>query len=103
LAGTRTVIVQAQLKDNGGSPISNKTISFAYKLSSATTWTNIGTATTDDYGMASVNVTVATPGTYDFQASFAGDSDYEPSTATVTGVKIKGCTVLTIAVTPAPC
>jgi hypothetical protein len=103
LAGTRTVIVQAQLKDNGGSPISNKTISFAYKLSSASTWTTIGTATTDDNGMASVNVTVTTPGTYDFQASFAGDSDYEASSATATGVKIKGCTVLTITVTPAPC
>jgi hypothetical protein len=91
------------LKDNSGSPITNRTISFAYKLSSATTWTNIGTATTDDYGMADVNVTVTTPGTYDFQASFAGDSDYEPSSATATGIKVKGCTVLTITVTPAPC
>jgi hypothetical protein len=91
------------LKDNSGSPISNRTISFAYKLSSATTWTSIGTATTDDTGMASVNVTVTTPGTYDFQASFAGDSDYEPSSATATGIKVKGCTVLTITVTPAPC
>jgi hypothetical protein len=103
LAGSRTVIVQAQLKDNGGGAISNKTLSFAYKPSSSTTWTNIGTATTDDSGMASVNVTVTTPGTYDFQVSFAGDSDYEASTATATSVKIKGCTVLTISVTPAPC
>jgi hypothetical protein len=103
LAGTRTVIVQAQLKDNGGAPISNKSLSFSYKPSSATTWTSIGTATTNDTGMASVNVTVSTPGTYDFQVSFAGDSEYEASTATVSNVKVKGCTVLTITVTPAPC
>jgi len=103
LAGTRTVIVQAQLKDNGGAPISNRTISFAYKPSSSTTWTNIGTATTDANGVASVNVTLTTPGTYDFQASFAGDSDYEPSSATASYIMVRGCTVLTISVTPAPC
>jgi len=53
--------------------------------------------------MASVNITVLTPDTYDFQVSFAGDADYEPATATVTNVKVKSCTVLTISATPAPC
>jgi len=103
LTGTRKVTVQVVLKDNGGSPISNRSISFSYKPSSSTTWTNIGTATTDSNGTASVNVTVNTPGTYDFQASFAGDSDYEPSSATASSVAVRGCTVLTISVTPASC
>ena len=103
MTGTRKVTIQAVLKDNGGSPISNRTITFSYKPSSSTTWTSIGTATTDSNGTASVSVTVNTPGTYDFQASFSGDSEYEASSATASSIMVKGCTVLTISVTPAPC
>ena len=48
--GSRQVRLTAVLKDSGGSGISGKTISFAYKASSATAWTSAGTATTDSTG-----------------------------------------------------
>ena len=87
------------LKDSAGSGIGGKTVSFAYKPSTATALTNVGTATTDSTGTASVTVTVATPGTYDFQASFAGDDQYEASTATVTSYTVKDKTSITLTAT----
>ena len=62
--------------------------------------TNAGTATTDSTGTASVTVTVTTPGTYDFQASFAGDDQHEASTATVTSYTVKDKTSITLTPTP---
>jgi len=97
--GSRQVRLTAVLKDGAGNPLSGKTISFAYKPSTATAWTNAGTATTDSTGTASVTVTVATPGTYDFQASFAGDDQYEASTATVTSYTVKDKTSITLTAT----
>jgi len=98
--GSRQVRLTAVLKDSAGSGISGKTISFAYKASSDTTWTSAGTATTDSTGTASVTVTVTAPGTYDFQASFAGDDQYDASTATVTSYVVKDKTSITLTVTP---
>ena len=48
--GSRQVRLTAVLKDSGENPLSGKTISFAYKLSTATAWTSAGTATTDSTG-----------------------------------------------------
>jgi hypothetical protein len=98
--GSRQVRLTAVLKDSAGNPISGKTISFAYRTSDTTTWTNAGTATTGSDGSASVTVTLTTPGTYDFQASFAGDNQYEASTATVTDYTVKDKTSITLTVTP---
>jgi hypothetical protein len=98
--GSRQVRLTAVLKDSASNPLSGKTISFAYKQSTATTWTNAGTATTDSSGAASVTVTVATPGTYDFKASFAGDDQYEASDATITNYTVKDKTSITLTVTP---
>ena len=75
--GSRQVRLNATLKDSGNNPIANKTIQFFYRTSGATTWTSAGTATTNSSGVASVTVTVTTPGTYDFRAYFAGDDQYE--------------------------
>lgn len=97
---TRQVRLTAVLKGSGGSPISGKTISFAYKTSGANTWTNAGTATTGQDGSASVVVSLTVPGTYDFQASFAGDDQYEAATATVTNYTVKSTTSITLTVTP---
>lgn len=98
--GTRQVKLVAVLKDSSGKPISGKTISFAYKTSGATTWTNAGTATTGEDGSASVVVSLNVPGTYDFQASFAGDNQYEAATATVTNYTVKDKTSITLTITP---
>ena len=97
--GSRQVRLTAVLKDSAGNPLSGKTISFAYKSSGASAWTDAGTATTDANGSASVTVTVATPGTYDFQASFAGDDQYEAATATVTSYAVKDKASITLTVT----
>jgi len=98
--GSRQVRLTAVLKDSAGNPLANKTISFAYKQSAATTWTNAGTANTDSTGTASVTVTVATPGTYDFKASFDGDSQYDATEASVTNYTVKERTSITLTVTP---
>lgn len=97
--GSRQVKLTAVLKDSAGSPISGRTVSFSYKLSSATTWTSAGSATTDASGTASVTVTLTVPNSYDFSASFAGDSYYEASSATVTSYVVKDKTTITLTVT----
>lgn len=98
--GTRQVRLTAVLKDSDGNPISGKTISFAYRTSGATTWTNAGTATTGGDGSASVTVSLTVPGTYDFQASFAGDNQYEAATATVTNYTVKSTTSISLTINP---
>lgn len=96
---TRQCRLTAVLKDSNGKPISGKTISFSYKTSGATTWTDAGTATTGGDGSASVIVSLTAPGTYDFQASFAGDDQYEAATAIVTNYKVKDRTSITLTIT----
>ena len=98
--GSRQVRLTAVLKDSGGNPINGKTISFSYRTSGTTTWTSAGTATTGTDGSASVTVSLTTPGTYDFQASFAGDTQYEAATATVTNYTVKDVTSITLTITP---
>jgi len=97
---TRDVKLEATLTDSGGSPLAGKTISFKYRASGETTWTDAGTGTTDSSGKASVTVSLAAPGTYDFRAEFAGDDEYEPSSDEKDNVTIKAKTVLTLTVTP---
>jgi hypothetical protein len=98
--GSRQVRLTAVLRDSAGNALSGKTISFAYKPSNATTWTDAGTATTDSEGAASVTITVTAPGTYDFQAYFAGDDQYEEATAVVANYTVKDKVLITLTVTP---
>jgi 5-hydroxyisourate hydrolase-like protein (transthyretin family) len=98
--GNRQVKLTAVLKDSGGNPLSGKSITFEYKASTATTWTNAGSANTDANGTASVTVTVAVPGTYDFRAKFQGDNQYEASEATVTNYAVKDKTTITLTIAP---
>jgi hypothetical protein len=97
--GTRQVRLTAVLRDSEGKGIRGKTVSFEYKPSNATAWISAGSATTDSSGAASVTVAVTAPGTYDFRASFAGDDQYEPATATVTNYTVKAKTSITLTVT----
>jgi hypothetical protein len=64
-----------------GIPLSGKTVSFYYSYDGST-WTLIGSATTDANGQASVTHT--TDRTTHYKAEFPGDPDYEPSSATAT-------------------
>jgi hypothetical protein len=64
-----------------GAPLSGKTVSFYYSYDGST-WTLIGSATTDANGQASVTHT--TDRTTYYKAEFPGDPEYEPSSATAT-------------------
>jgi len=97
--GSRQVRLTAVLKDSAGNVLSGKTISFSYRTSGTTSWTSAGTATTDSTGTASVTVTVTTPGTYDFLAQFAGDTQYDASSAEQDSITVKDKTLLTLTVT----
>jgi len=98
--GNRQVQLIAVLKDSSGNPLSGKAIDFQHKLSTATTWTDDGTANTDSTGTATMTIALAVPNTYDFQVSFAGDSQYEASSASVTNYTVKDKTTLTLTVQP---
>ncbi len=96
---TRSVLLQATLTTDG-TALSGKTLSFYYRPSGTTTWTSIGTATTDINGNASVTTTLTVPATYDFRVEFSGDADYEPSYAEVDNYKVKAKTAITLTITP---
>jgi len=98
--GTRNVRMDATLTDNVGNPLAGKTITFKYKLSTATEWTTAGTANTGSDGKASYTVTLTVPNTYDFRAEFAGDAEYDASSAEVLNQTIKSGTILTLTITP---
>ena len=97
---TRNVIINANLKDTDYTPLANKTISFKYRTSGTTTWTDAGTATTNQYGDASKTVSLTVPGTYDFRVEFAGDTNYEASYAEALNQTIKAKTILNITILP---
>jgi len=96
---TRNVQLTATLLSDG-TPVSGKTISFKYRVTGTTTWTDAGTGTTDASGNATVTVSLTVPQTYDFRAEFAGDEDYEASYAEVTNYKVKAKTAITLTITP---
>jgi hypothetical protein len=98
--GSRNVRLTAVLRDSAGNPLADRTISFEYKPSAATTWTSAGSAVTDASGSASVTVVVDVPGVYDFRASFAGDDMYNDAVAEVTNYTVKDRAVIMLVVTP---
>jgi len=97
---TRDVLVEATLTDSDGNPLEGKTINFYHKLSSETTYSSDGSATTDANGKASITLTLDVPNTYDFKAEFPGDENYESSSAELTNQTIKAKTTLSLTVTP---
>ena len=73
----KTVGLNASLVDENGDPLTNKNITF--KIEGA----DVGTATTNENGIASLNYTVTqTEGNYSVDADFAGDYVYIASTNT---------------------
>jgi len=96
---TRNVQLTATLTSDG-TPVSGKTISFKYRVTGTTTWTDAGTGTTDASGNATLTVSLTVPQTYDFMAEFAGDADYEASYAEVDNYTVKAKTSITLTITP---
>jgi len=100
MATTRNVQLQATLVDSSGAPIAGESFSFQYKLSSTTSFTSAGTATTDASGNASVIVTLAAPNTYDASATFSGDTNYDASSGLVAGFRVKAATSTALVLVP---
>jgi hypothetical protein len=98
--GTRNVKMDVLLTDNANNPLSGKSITFKYKLSTATDWTTAGTQNTDTDGKASMTINLTVPNTYDFRAEFAGDTNYDASYDEELGLLVKSGTVLALTVTP---
>ena len=99
---TRNVLVEATLKDVDGNPLSGKSVNLYYKLSSETTYNDIGTNPhiTDENGVASDIISLTVPDTYDFKAEFPGDDTYEASSAELTNQTIKAGTQITLTIIP---
>jgi len=99
---TRDVLVEATLKDSDGNPLSGKSVNLYYKLSTETTYSDIGTNphTTDANGKASDTISLTVPETYDFKAEFPGDDTYEASSAELTNQTIKAGTTISLTITP---
>lgn len=75
----KTIQLMAQLTDQNGTPLTNRTVTF--KITNKI----LGTAVTDSNGTALLNYTVTqTKGKYTLEADFAGDLIYDPSTDTGT-------------------
>jgi len=74
-----TVELIAKLTDSSGNPLSGKTITFYYSYDGVN-YTQIAQSTTDSSGTATTTHTTSQK-TY-YKASFAGDSQYDPSSAT---------------------
>ena len=96
---TALLELKAILTDIENNPLAGKTVSFYYKPSTQTTWIFIESKSTDSSGTAVTTVTVTAPGTYDFKAEFAGDNQYDPSSAETTNYTVKVATKLTLTVT----
>jgi hypothetical protein len=96
----RYVTITAQVTDYDNNPVGGIGLTFSYRVSGSTTWTTLGTATTDTGGVATYVATLPVPGTYDFRVDFAGNSDYEPAYAEVSNVRVKAMLRISITVTP---
>ena len=98
--GSRNVLLDAKLTDSSGNPLQGKTVKFYYKPSNTNVLNYIGSSTTDSTGRALITVTVQTPGTYDFEAIFEGDDQYDIASAEVTNYTVKDLAKITLNVYP---
>lgn len=85
IAGAQPIALQlsASLTDTSGNPIAGESIDFAYKLITASDYTDGGSAMTDATGTAAGQLVIPA-GTYDILVSFAGDTVYQASSVEVT-------------------
>ena len=101
-SATGKVTANVTLLDSGGNPVASQAVPVTYVPtgSSGATPVTLGTATTNSTGQGSTSGNVPAPGTYDFTASYAGETGvYAAATpVTVTGVKVVAGTALTLAI-----
>ncbi|MEM2507592.1 MAG: Ig-like domain-containing protein [Nitrososphaeria archaeon] len=75
----RPVTIKATLKDENNNPVQGANIRF--QIYDGTTWSDIGSATTDANGVASINYTPSRTGTFQVRALFNGTTNYFQSTS----------------------
>jgi hypothetical protein len=88
------ITVEATLTQ-GNSPLPNENIIFS-KTPSGGSMSSIGYATTDSSGVATLNYTFSTAGSYSVEALFLGDANNQPSNATVNVVVSQTSLISTI-------
>jgi len=81
-------------------PLPSESLEFWHKLHSAGSWTDDGSGTTDTNGNATKTISLSVPNVYDFKVTFAGDSNYESSSAETDSYTVKAVTALVLTVTP---
>ena len=96
----RNVAIAARAVDANNNPVRDIVLTFKYRVSGASEWTTVGTATTDMDGVATYVVVLPVPGTYDFRVDFDGNYDYEPAYAEVNDVRIRATLRIGVTVTP---
>jgi len=75
-----TLILIAKLTDDSGNPLPNKTITFS-KSTNGTSYSIFDQKTTGTDGTAISEDTITSSGNYYYKVEFAGDSEYEGSSA----------------------
>ena len=84
IGGSTTIT--ATLLDGNGNPIANQSIDF--QIYKATSWTSIGSASTDTSGIASLSYKPSSTGSFQVKAVFAGTANYASSTSLPTNLNV---------------
>lgn len=79
-------IIKATLKDENDNPCMHTDIGFYIYEENA--WKKIGTAETDSNGVASLEYTPTSTGTFQFKAMFSGTANYAQSSSTSTDLNV---------------
>ncbi|MEM3705972.1 MAG: Ig-like domain repeat protein [Candidatus Bathyarchaeia archaeon] len=75
----KAVTIKATLKDENNNPVQGANIQF--QIYDGTTWSDIGSSTTDANGVASISYTPSNIGTFQVRALFSGTTNYSQSTS----------------------
>lgn len=81
----KSCTIEATLKDENGNPLPNANVEFQL-LANSGTWTTIGSDTTDSGGIASIDYTPSSTGTFQVRAVFNAVTNYAESNSTPTGL-----------------
>jgi hypothetical protein len=69
--------------DNFSIPVVSATISLEISSNYGSTWTSLGTVTTNSYGLFSKNMTAPAAGAYVFRLHYGGSQNFNPTTTVI--------------------
>ena len=79
-----TVTLKGILLDQSSHPIKSATVSLQYSNDYGLNWTQLGTVSTDSYGIFSKTYPAPSIGTYIYRMNYTGSSTYMPCTTDIT-------------------